>query len=819
MTDTPPEIHNSGDVNAYNLSIGGTQIIYYGVQPPQPDKPQPISVFLSYARKDDDPDYDAPTKSFMRRLFTALTAVEFIVWWDRVSLPARSLAFTKEIEDAIRACDRFVLVVGPGVVDSEYVTSEWQFAVKQCKPVTPILRAGNHDLTPAVVAQINTIDCRPTRDEAAALQDLIARLRQEAPLGNPFGVKSLPQGYITRETPFNAARDALCADAIRPTVISSAPPSAVALYGLGGIGKSTLAAALSGDCQVRRHFRDGILWVTVGQNPSVLDLQASIGVHFGDNRENYQTEQDAIFSLSRLLCDKAALLVLDDVWDHSIVERFPVGGTACRLLITTRSGALAHHVSGEDIRLDLLTPDEGARLLAGIAGGDDSNPVYRQITEKLGGHTLAVSLAARQIANHYADDAADMLRLIEKRAAEPTPFLDLVLKETDKDLNLALSLSLSYNALPDDDLRRRFYQTGIFSIESRFDRAMVAAVWEDTDEDEARHPLQILVGAGLLDAEPETGRYTQHRLLHAYACALLKKHGEEDETAARHFAYYETVHGENRDHTDTDYLQSIASDLPNVIQALEWGFVNQPERGCDWLSTLDNFFQVYQPEAVYAPLLEQARQTAESAGYKRGLANTLQALGDLSVRRAELDAARAFYDRALPLYEHIGDRLGLANTLMSMGDMLVGQKSWADAASYYQRALPIARQIQSRLGVANILYNYGLALFEMGHQDGGLDALRESVQIFEAIDPRRWAQISQRRLIELLHRAGRSQEAASLVSGGQPTEEEQAAEAMQMLAAIFEEKGADAIREMLRGQAPDDVIEQIIARLAQGGAE
>src|SRR5690606_17279031 len=109
---------------------------------------------------------------------------------------------------------------------------------------------------PLDVAQINTIDCRPSRDEAAGFNDLIQRLNEAAPLSAPLGVKALPKGYITREEPFNDARAALCADAINPTVIS-APSGGVALFGLGGIGKSTMATALAHDCQVRRHYRDG----------------------------------------------------------------------------------------------------------------------------------------------------------------------------------------------------------------------------------------------------------------------------------------------------------------------------------------------------------------------------------------------------------------------------------------------------------------------------------------------------------------------------------------------------------------------------------
>jgi hypothetical protein len=497
---------STGDIIAGNVNFG-KQIfngaVYFVRSLPDETTARPTRVFISYARADDDhgrdTDYDKPDQSFMRRLYDHLTAAGFAVWWDRVSLPSRSLSFTEEIETAVRACDRLVLVVGPGAVESPYVTAEWGFAAALCRPITPVLRQGDFGIIPDAVRQINTLDCRPTRDETAALADLAARLHQDAPIGDPVGVRGLPDGYIVREGPFQAARDAVCADAINPTVIS-APPSAVAVYGLGGIGKSTLATALAWDCQVRRHFRDGVLWIDAGQEPRIPDMQARIGLYFGDPRDNYTNADDGAFNLSRVLRDRAALIVLDDVWDHKLVDRFPVSGTACRLLISTRSGQLANRVQGVDIRLNTLAPDEGARLMGNLTGRDD--PRYRAVVERFDGHTLAVTLAARQIADGYADDAADLLRLLDKRESEPEPFRDLSVDEADKDLNLALSLSLSYEALPDDDLRRRFRQTGVLPLETTCDRAMLAALWGDADEDDARKPLQILVGAGLLDAVP-----------------------------------------------------------------------------------------------------------------------------------------------------------------------------------------------------------------------------------------------------------------------------------------------------------------------------
>src|SRR3712207_3777164 len=45
-----------------------------------------------------------------------------------------------------------------------------------------------------------------------------------------------------------------------------------ALQGQGGIGKSTLAAALAHEPDVAERFPDGVLWATLGQEPDLLSL-------------------------------------------------------------------------------------------------------------------------------------------------------------------------------------------------------------------------------------------------------------------------------------------------------------------------------------------------------------------------------------------------------------------------------------------------------------------------------------------------------------------------------------------------------------------
>ncbi|MEO1166898.1 MAG: toll/interleukin-1 receptor domain-containing protein, partial [Chloroflexota bacterium] len=130
-------------------------------------------IFLSYARKDDHPDYNDPAKSFMRRLYDALKD-DYDVWWDRESMPSRALTFLDEIQEAIEKSSRLILVVGDAIHDSDYVKAEWQFALSRCIPVIPILRKGNRQTVPDVLRQVHT----PKFLDDDAFDEQIAELKR-----------------------------------------------------------------------------------------------------------------------------------------------------------------------------------------------------------------------------------------------------------------------------------------------------------------------------------------------------------------------------------------------------------------------------------------------------------------------------------------------------------------------------------------------------------------------------------------------------------------------------------------------------------------
>ena len=88
-----------------------------------------------------------------------------------------------------------------------------------------------------------------------------------------------------------------------------------AIQGLGGIGKTTLAKIIAHDKEVQDYFSNGILWVTLGQEPDKLSLLNGWIKELRDSQSNHTTVETASNHLITLLYEKRILLVVDDAWN------------------------------------------------------------------------------------------------------------------------------------------------------------------------------------------------------------------------------------------------------------------------------------------------------------------------------------------------------------------------------------------------------------------------------------------------------------------------------------------------------------------------
>lgn len=281
----------------------------------------PATIFLSYARADDEP--------FVRRLHGDLTQAGFDVWLDRDDMRARGLTFIDEIKHAISERDRLVFIVGPAAVASPYVRMEWEHALASDKCVNPIVRKDGrkpdgsaldaYALMPEELAFLHAEDFRDDDQYAAHLANLIRQLSDDPPpLGKLIAVPSMDAiapHLIRQSDRIRALRDALLSDLqSKPVGITGEQPR-VGLHGMGGIGKSVLACVLAHDRQVRQSYPDGIFWLPFGQQPNLVQLQRNVAKALGDEGA-FENDAQGRAKLRELLLEKAALLICDDVWEN-----------------------------------------------------------------------------------------------------------------------------------------------------------------------------------------------------------------------------------------------------------------------------------------------------------------------------------------------------------------------------------------------------------------------------------------------------------------------------------------------------------------------
>jgi hypothetical protein len=127
----------------------------------------------------------------------------------------------------------------------------------------------------------------------------------------------------------------------------------VAIHGLGGLGKSTLAQQVYHDAQFKKY--DHRIWVYVSRDLSLKKIGSSIIslITKEGGQQNRDTLEAINQCLDNLLHGKKVLIVLDDLWEENDTElgrlksMLHVGrkGTMIDVIVTTRSEDIAGKVS------------------------------------------------------------------------------------------------------------------------------------------------------------------------------------------------------------------------------------------------------------------------------------------------------------------------------------------------------------------------------------------------------------------------------------------------------------------------------------------
>ncbi len=536
-------------------------------------------------------------------------------------------------------------------------------------------------------------------------------------------VPPYPHPFVGRDDVVEEIRELLSAAGGEPRPV-------VVVQGLPGSGKTAVATAAADGARLA--FPGGVLWTSIGPNPSPLSVLADWGRTIGArDLADYKDGSAASARMKALLRDRRMLIVLDDVWEAEHIRSLTVGGPESALLATTRSRRTAREIAsgGTVVELGPLSETEAVSLLEELVPSlDETNQgPLSELAAKLGCLPLALKVAGRLLEEEatLGLGVADLLAEIEEgerllTAAVPPDLADLVNTTT---LTVTTLLGRSTDALGDNE-REQFARLAVFELgPASFDLSAVGAVWEEESEQDIRATLGTLVGRGLVDPDG-SGRFSLHPVLRMQARYLLGRAPDSDQIA---YYLYTThylgllrsadalYHGGGEARTiglalfDTEWENIRAGQLWAASRFAEDQEDTETARlvsgyayfGCQLLPlrvSLDDLARWLESALEGDQILIEANVPAETAdddpeetqkSYRTAQVRHLHVLAHVRHHARKTDDAFALEQEAREICRSLGDRRGESRTLNGLGALYTTRGEYSQAEQSYLKAIEL----------------------------------------------------------------------------------------------------------------------------------
>ncbi|PNS89989.2 hypothetical protein POPTR_019G020500v4 [Populus trichocarpa] len=244
--------------------------------------------------------------------------------------------------------------------------------------------------------------------------------------------------------------------------------STIGIYGMGGVGKTTMLQHIHNELLERRDISHRVYWVTVSRDFSINRLQNLVAICLDLDLSREDDNLRRAVKLSKELVKKQKwILILDDLWNsfELHVVGIPVNLEGCKLIMTTRSENVCKQMDSQHkIKLKPLSESEAWTLFMEKLGDDKAlSPEVEQIAvdvaRECAGLPLGIITVARSLRG--VDDLYEWRNTLNKlRESKFNDMEDEVFRllrfSYDQLDDLTLQHCLLYCALfPEDHIIRR----------------------------------------------------------------------------------------------------------------------------------------------------------------------------------------------------------------------------------------------------------------------------------------------------------------------------------------------------------------------------
>ncbi|WP_414940233.1 FxSxx-COOH system tetratricopeptide repeat protein [Amycolatopsis sp. cmx-11-51] len=293
-------------------------------------------------------------------------------------------------------------------------------------------------------------------------------------------------------------------DRLAETVKADNRVAVVAVHGLGGVGKSSLAARFA---ELRSAGFSAVWWLTADSASAIDNGLAELAVALSPEAAGLSWEQRTERAVGWLAGHTGWLLILDNLTDlaHAggLLERVRTG----TILITSRRGTGWRGVS--TVPLDVLEPDEAVELLGRLVRAEWPDAVLAngdRLCAELGWLPLAVEQAAAYLAQNRMTPA----RYLDLLARYPAKMFAWTAETEDAERAVARVWHVTLDRLADTPLAAKLLRRLAWHAPERIPRSLLE---DDGDEPELSEALGRLAAYSMITLDVDTIQV--HRLVQA----------------------------------------------------------------------------------------------------------------------------------------------------------------------------------------------------------------------------------------------------------------------------------------------------------------
>jgi len=595
---------------------------------------------------------------------------------------------------------------------------------------------------------------------------------------------ALPQAthFVGRSAEISQALDVL---------LAYSPADFVVLHGLGGIGKTSLAHAVTE--RISYAYEDRVLALSF-ETFARLDEsgQRSINEQFAERFYNrlaryYELDpaqfssiidlQQAILQARRHI---RSLLVLDNIetlidalkQDHpmaktlaTFVSRLKEGQGS--ILLTSRMMPPSDWGTASTIEVPGLQDAAGADLFLALLSQDRQHLAPRAarlaLSHRVQGHPLSIQLLAGRFSETTLD-LATFLTNCEAELAAAEQATPTSLEDPERQRTLYACMDYSVKRLTPEQ-RRVLDAVSLFQAPFQSEYAEYAL----NDEEQTPVHLQNLMRLGLLTMEIRTFKEGELPLLdlHPMLRWYIQQHlaGRDPALLERYGQVYEHL-ARQANQNDGGYDQSarmrylVRQSLPDFEAAFQ--YLPSAERGSLAYHLAQPYKRLGQNRHALA-LYQQALEIDQELGDVRGVAATQNAMAGVLSQLGKPQEALALYEQALRTDQELGDVREVAVTQNAMADVLSQLGKPQEALALYEQSLHTKQELGDVREVAVTQHAMAGVLSQLGKPQEALALYEQALRTTQELGEVRGVAVTQANFSQFLLQLGEPQRALRML--------------------------------------------------------